>query len=226
MLRQLRVLRNRLRGYADIASVRLPLDRALISPPTERSFARQTYERPEATLVRGLIRPGDTVLELGAGLGFISAFVRRHTEAGRIVTYDANPAIIAYIGRMHALNVIDDIEVRHAVVMAEPSGPTVAFYIAPEFYVSSLEPAPGCRKVEVQTERLDEVLAEVRPDVLMLDIEGGEGDLLEADSLDPIRSVAVELHGPDMHERGLRAMQRHGFVAAAEPIGNVHAFRR
>jgi FkbM family methyltransferase len=226
MRRQVQIFRNRVQGYAVVDSVRLPIDRSLISPRIERALAAGHYEREETILARDLVRPGDAVLELGAGLGLVSTVVRRFTEAGRIVCYEANPHLIPYICSAHALNGARDIDVRHAVVLPNPLTQTVPFYLCDEFWSSSLCPSSNAHEVSVRTERLSDVIAEIKPDVLLMDIEGGEADVLETDDLGAIREIAIELHGGATEERALASLKRHGFIPRCEPMGTVHAFTR
>lgn len=228
MKRKLQVLRNRLRGYAICADVvRLPIDRNIMSYLIEKSVASGRYEGSEAALAGPLIQPNDTVLELGAGLGFMSAYLRLTSPAGRIVCYEANPALMPYIANLHALNKARGIEVRNAVVLPKPSQDTVPFYVHPDFWASSLKPMGRCRSVaQVHVERLSDVMAAVRPDVLVMDIEGGEAEVLEADNLSSVRSVLLDTHDEEATEPALASLRdRLGFREVARK-GNVWAFVR
>ena len=68
------------------------------------------------------------------------------------------------------------------------------------------------------------MIAEAKPDVLIMDIEGGEAEILEADSLGTIRDIAVEMHDADTTERAFAALERHGFTSRSKPMGTVYAF--
>ena len=48
-------------------------------------------------------RAGDTVLELGGGIGYMSTLLAVKTRA-RVVSFEANPALIDYIRSVHAAN--------------------------------------------------------------------------------------------------------------------------
>ena len=177
------ILANRARGYAKHSSIKLPIDRRIMSWKIERTLARSSYERDEARAAPRLFERAGTVLELGSGLGFLSAYLRRRTKVGRIVTYEANPDLIDYIGRVHKTNGIGDIEVRHGVVLpTPPPGSTIPFHIRADMWTSSLDAkggeryGPVVRTVDVPTFAWADVLADIQPDALMMDIEGGGGD--------------------------------------------------
>ncbi len=232
-VRDLLVLGNRAIGQATIASVRLPIDRSIMTVDLERLLAKRTFEQPEREAVRKLITPGEVVLELGACLGFISTFVRKHTRAGAIIAVEANPLLIPYIQRVHALNGVTDVTVINAVVLPNPATPSVKFYCRAQVPTSSLSPegAPPTSIVEVKTVDLADIINRYAPKVLVIDIEGGELELFQAATLGTIEKLIIELH-PQAY--GLSGMQdifgnihRLGFAYdATASAGQVVSFRR
>lgn len=232
MLRETQVLMNRLRGYARIGRIKLPIDRSILSLRTEKTLARGKYERQEAIVACALVQSGDVVLELGAGLGYISAFIRCSTHAGRIVVYEANPDLIPYIRAVHRANDASDIDVRHGIVMAAPAAKSAPLYIRADVRSSSLSAEhPFVRAVDVPIVALSDVLVEVRPTTAVVDIEGAEIDLLEAEDLGSLQRLAVEIHpglyGTDGVTRTLSALDRHGFThRPSASCEQVYAFER
>ncbi len=232
-VRDLLVLGNRAIGQATIAGVRLPIDRSIMTVDLERLLAKRTFEQPEREAVRKLISPGEVVLELGACLGFISTFIRKHTRAGKIIAVEANPQLIPYIQRVHALNGVRDVTVMNAVVLPEPGAPTVKFYCRAQVPTSSLSPegAPATSIAEVATVTFADIIAQYAPKVLVVDIEGGELELFQAETLGTIEKIIIELH-PQAY--GLPGMQnifndihRLGFAYdATASAGQVVSFRR
>jgi FkbM family methyltransferase len=185
----------------------------------ERVVAEGSNQRPEITAALAIIRPSDTVLELGAGLGVVSTAVRKYAKASRVVVVEANPDLLPTIARTHELNSVAGIEVRNGVVMAAPAGRFVPFYKHRDVWRSSLseEPDQPMERIEVPAFGLADVLQEVRPNVLLLDIEGGEMELFDrAASLETLRSVSVEVHpqlyGSDGVTRLTESLSRLGFV--------------
>ena len=224
---------NWLRGEAHVSGIVLPIDRSVLSPHMELTLAAGRYERRERALSARIVRPGDVVLELGAGLGFLSSYLRKFTGAGKIVCVEANPNLIPYINRVHAVNAIDRIELLNGVVLPRPDGAaSIPFYCRRDFWASSLDPSsPFESVVSVGALSFPDILDRHRPDVLVMDIEGGELELLTTPSAGSIRAAVVETHpghyGPD----GLRAIEanfaRLGFVEDAAGVDrDVRTFVR
>jgi FkbM family methyltransferase len=201
----------------------------------ERTLARRTYEKDETRAAPRLFERAGTVLELGAGLGFLSACLRRQTNVGRIVAYEANPDLIDYIARVHKTNGIVDIEVRHGIVLPTPPPQSTApFYIRADMWASSLDPNAGkpvVRTVDVPAFAWADVIADIQPDALMMDIEGGELDLIASCDPGPIKRMMVELHpavyGVTGMSRIFQGLERHGFVYKSQlSHGSVLALER
>ena len=212
---------DRARGFARVGPVKLPLDRTVLSRRIEAKLARGTYEAHEAAAARKLLRDGDVVVELGGGLGYISTYLRRMTKIGWLVTYEANPDLIPYILNVHRINRVKEIEVRHGIVLSDPPGDALPFYIREDFWDSSLSGNEGAvtRIVEVPTVSWSAVLDELKPSAAIIDIEGGELDLLEADSFGSIERLIVEAHpalyGIPGMKRLFDGLAQHGFGYAA-----------
>jgi FkbM family methyltransferase len=225
---------NALRGEARIDGIRLPIDHSIMSPDILRMLGYWSYEAEEMRMTSRAISPGDAVLELGAGLGFLSSYLRRFTPAGSIVCIEANPGLIPYIKRVHAVNRVRDITVINGVVQTEKSGNTVPFYCRRDFPTSSLnrDDEPFERVVDVELLALPELLKTYRPRVLAMDIEGSELELLtNADNLDPVRSIVLELHPAIYGSRGVArivaAAKRLGFSEEADgPVTKVRKFTK
>lgn len=214
---------NRLRGNARVSGIVLPIDRNVLSPHMELTLAAGRYERRERALATRIMRPGDVVLELGAGLGFLSSYLRKFTDAGNIVCVEANPRLIPYIRRVHALNGIDGVELLNGVVVVHGDAPRAfPFFCRRDFWSSSLDASlPYDAVVEVGALSFSAILQQHRPDVLIMDIEGGELDVLAAPSAGSIRAAVIETHPGLYGADGLRAVEanlaRLGF--AEDPEG-------
>lgn len=224
---------NRLNGCARVNGISLPIDRDVLSPHMELTLAAGRYERRERALSARIVRRGDVVLELGAGLGFLGSYLRKFTDVGNIVCVEANPRLIPYIHRVHALNGIDGIEVLNGVVVADDEAPrTFPFFCRRDFWASSLDASlPYDAVVEVGSLSLTDILRQHRPDVLIMDIEGGELDLFTAPSAGSIRAAVIETHPGLYGADGLRAVEanlaRLGFAEDPEGMDrNVRTFIR
>lgn len=224
---------NRMHGQALVNGILLPIDRSVLSPYMELTLAAGRYERRERQLACRIIHDGDVVLELGAGLGFIGACLRRFSGAGKIICIEANPQLIAYIRRVHSLNGIEGVEVLHGVVVPDRQAPaTIPFYCRRDFWASSLDATtPFEREVEVVALVLSDILASHKPDVLVMDIEGGEFALMEVADLGAIRAMVIETHPGTYGAGGLGALEaniaRLGFREdKAGASGRVRTFVR
>ena len=189
-----------------------PDDPAVLSPKLRRMLRAKTYELKEFEAIRALVGPDDTVLELGAGIGFMSTVAARRCGARRVVSYEANPALIPYIRAVHQANGVSDrAEVRNAL-LAGRKGKPVDFHIRKNLLASSLDAMQGdsdggviaTEKVEVHG--INTVLKELSPSVLICDIEGAEADLLPRADLSGLRLAIVELHPQWIGQTGVQAV--------------------
>lgn len=189
--------------------MRFPLDRAIL-PPRIRTLLREgTYEAKEATAVRKLVKEGDVVMELGAGIGFMSTLVATKTPAKSVHSFEANPQLMPYIAQVHAENNVTNAHVTNAV-LGEQNG-TTPFYIRKNFLASSLDPmddAEDCTEVEVPSLDVNTVIKELQPSVLICDIEGAEADLLPKMDLTGLRGVVIETHPQWIGKTGMQKVFR------------------
>lgn len=189
--------------------MRFPLDRAIL-PPRIRTLLREgTYEAKEATAVRKLVKADDVVMELGAGIGFMSTLVATKTPAKSVHSFEANPQLMPYIAQVHAENNVTNAHVTNAI-LGDQDG-TAPFYIRKNFLASSLDPmedAEDCTKVEVPTRDVNAVIKELQPSVLICDIEGAEADLLPKMDLTGLRAVVIETHPQWIGKAGMQKVFR------------------
>lgn len=195
---------NRWRKEARVDNIRLPLSNRIISPGMEWTLAKGRYEWGEARMSARVLKPGESVLELGAGIGFVSSYIRLNTDAGQITCIEANPDLVPYIEGVHRLNGISNAAVVNGVAQVADYPASIPFYCRKDFWASSMEPAVDYeRAVEVPVLNFTNLLATARPDVLVMDIEGAELDLLEADTLPHVRAIVLEVHKDVYGRRGL-----------------------
>ena len=163
-----------------------------------RRIIEGRYEAEEIAGALAVVRKGDRVLEMGAGLGVVGAVIAANAKPEAVLSYEANPDLIPHIQALHRLNGLDDrIELRNEIVMSAQDRPeTRSFFLRNSFLGSSLieEPQRPGRSIEVPTASFDEVVRKFRPDVLIMDIEGGELEFLTHARLRGIRAVVIEWH--------------------------------
>lgn len=153
------------------------------------------YERTEVRQIKQVVQPGDRIVELGAGLGFIAIAAARLNIAKSIAVYEANPKLIPLISHNQRLNDVE-FDVFNQVVLATNDVTSVPFYIRKDFWASSLAPGPWgyVERVEVPAISFQDMLDRHRPTMLIVDIEGGELELCRRVPLTGIKKVYIELH--------------------------------
>ena len=98
---------------------------------------------------------------------------------------------------------------------SEPEGSEdITFYVPDQFWAASLSPIKDARTVKTPQLSLSKYLATLRPTFLIMDIEGGEIDIVDA--LDPkgLRKIAMELHPSVTGQAAIDTM-----VAKLESLG-------
>lgn len=163
-----------------------------------RRIEEARYEGEEIAGALAVVRPGDRVLEMGVGLGVVSAVTAANARPSKVLSFEANPALIPHITEMHRENGLQDvIELRNQVLISAPDRPeSMTFYVTNSFLGSSLieKETRQTHPVDVPTADYHAVLNDFRPDVLLMDIEGGELEFLAHADLRGIRAIVIEFH--------------------------------
>lgn len=205
----------------EFEGLRVPPSRHL-SPKMATWIRKGIYERPERKLAAKLTEPGDRVIEMGAGIGFIGGFTAFHKPDLQLLSFEANPSLIPHIEALYRLNgLADRATVENKLLVADPNAPkSMTFNIHGSYLGSSVYEVggPDRPKLDIPTIAWDTVKAAFCPDVLIMDIEGAELAFLTHADLSGIRAVIVELHpkryGPEGVAACLEALQSKGLVQA------------
>lgn len=192
-----------------------------ITKPVWKHVWRGDYEWPELRALSALKRPEDRVLELGLGMGLVSGVLARRHPAARFTSYEANPALLPHIAALHQANDIRNVTVRSAIVAPLTHGATRTFRLHRHFTESSLVARTAdLAEVEVPVHDPAEVIAELRPDLLICDIEGAEEELIPNLPMSGLRAVVIELHPQIVSRPGMarifRAFHEAGLVPVVE----------
>jgi FkbM family methyltransferase len=180
---------------AAIAGVAIALDPKVMSPRMLEVLRAARYERQEARQVVNHLQPGDRVVELGAGVGFLSSLAYLQGKAAHIAAYEANPRLIPAIRQTHRLNGVTA-EVHNAVIVPSADVTSLPFYIRNDFWASSLlqKPPTYVEEVTVPAVSFAQMLERHSPTFLIVDIEGGEAALFRGVPLTGVKKVLIELH--------------------------------
>lgn len=193
----------RLFGYSAIGARRIRVDGLKIWAVAPGVSARMTrvlykgaHEWPERMMTKRVLRPGDRVLEMGAGVGLVTLTAARIVGAENVLAYEAQADLAPVIEANFALNGWRA-QVRPRA-MAREAG-AVRFFEAERSVTSSYVDGAASGEAgetrEIPADAIDDVLAEFRPTVLILDVEGAEVDILAETALPGVRAIVMERHG-------------------------------
>ncbi|HUF86645.1 MAG TPA: inner membrane CreD family protein [Thermohalobaculum sp.] len=215
------------------AGVTLPFDgasdAALIIPELRSEIRSGSYDAEMIALLDAAVQPGDRVLVIGAGLGVLSTLIARHEGIERIIAVEANTALVAYLGRTHALNGVEQVETVNAV-LAEGKKGRVPFFARRDIRTSSLLPHDRSwqQVMMVPFMDLNLILAEERISLIVSEIPTAAAELLARAALDGVERIllnAADDPAGAWEDGGVCAlMVARGFVPEAS--GSAVLFRR
>lgn len=191
--------------FADLEGIRVPIRDSAFPPRLRRHLMRGGYETDERRLVQEFVSEGDRVLELGASSGIVTSFLWRQVgSGGRVVSVEGNGALKPYFDRVLSENgfsgewidaicfpVWSDVvpESFRSRGFAAASNPLGGMVGSGQDELST--PGPTALSLKQISERAD-----LRPSVLIADIEGTEGVWCETPPVLPesIKTVIIEIH--------------------------------
>ena len=195
MARYARHLADEVKGYASPYGVRVPFDKKLMSFRIRKLISRWEYEREEAFFALKNLRPDTRILELGGGIGFVSARIQQWGERVHVTSFEPNPRAGAHYRKVMDANGLANFSLHSAVLGDKGKSEKVEFAIHREFWASSTsgESRHGTAlEVEVVDQR--SWLANNRYDMLIIDIEGDEAGFVELLEAPVFRVIVMELH--------------------------------
>lgn len=222
----------RRRGHINYLGLNVPLPTGLIPDQVLDALYKGQYERPELIAATALLRSGDQILELGAGIGIVSGLLAKRFSSTDFISYEANPALVPVISALHECNGIGNVALRSAIVAPTNHGLTRRFRLHRHFTESSLTATSADEGfVDVPVHDPVTVMNEVQPDILLCDIEGGEEELIPLLPMNGLRAAIIELHPHLVSREGMgrvfRAFLDAGLVPVVElSTATVMAFER
>lgn len=149
-----------------------------------------TFERDERHIVDTHVKPGMTVLDVGAHAGLYTMIAaRRARPGGRVVAFEPSSRERARLERHLRINRIDGVTIEPIALGARNGDVDLFIVNGSQTGCNSLRPVPGEQAVtqRVPLRTLDDYAEEhhiERVDFVKMDIEGGERDaLLGAEAL-------------------------------------------
>lgn len=156
-------------------------------------FYKGEYEQHEIALIKAKLEPTDIVMEIGAGIGFISTYCAKKIGSDRVFAFEANPTLASHIHRTYKLNQVSP-QLNNCMVGEEEGIET--FYLEPHFWSSSAvkKRSSKAKAVKVSVKSLNQEIKRINPSFLIIDIEGGEYSLIKTANFHNVRKLAIELH--------------------------------
>jgi FkbM family methyltransferase len=163
-----------------------------VTPNIRTSIYAERYERGEARALTQRLEASDIVMEIGAGIGFLSTLCALRIGSERVFTFEANPALIEVIKQTYAANGVWP-TLTHGT-LAEKVG-VAEFFVDEEFEASSLiRPCDDVKATEIPKFDINAEIARICPTMLILDIEGSEHDLVPIIDWQGIEKVVIDIH--------------------------------
>jgi FkbM family methyltransferase len=187
--------------------IKIGYDPKVISENMAKHIKAGTYEKEESSLISNIIQDGERILEIGAGLGYVSALAMKTGKVKELISFEANPQLIPLIEKTWQLNEVHG-RCFNNVITNTSSKHNIDFFLREDFWASSLsaEPYGYTEIVKVETTNFQEILNEFKPTMIICDIEGGEGQLFEGAQLKGINKVFMEVHQDVLGRWGMKVL--------------------
>ena len=230
-------------SFVEHLGIRIPIDPSVMSEKMRHAVQTGRYDQDRAARMVQMLEPGDRVVDLGAGLGFISAFIARLGRAETVVAIEGDPNIIPLIQALHRMNDVSCV-VRNALVVPSRTADTAPFYVHHDLWASSLLPlkARNLKEIiQVPVLTFAEVINEYAPTILMIDFEvlrelvpsiaSPQVDVMGQIDFRAVPKVQLMLKpkemGLDGVKRAFDVLSSQGFAYdAVHSVGNIVLMRR
>jgi FkbM family methyltransferase len=135
------------------------------------------YERNETRYIKTILKPGMTVVDVGAHIGYYTTIAARIVgPAGRVHAFEPRPENVAVLRQNAAL--FGETVVVHEAAVSDLSGRGRLYLDADRNVDGRLAEMPGRESVVVDITTLDEALPDAVVDFLKSDAQGWDGHVL------------------------------------------------
>jgi FkbM family methyltransferase len=171
--------------------IRIALNPAMGEGPL-RALREGRYEGGELAAIERFLKKTDIVLEMGTGIGFITLFCAKIVGPEKVHSFEANPRLEPLIRRNFELNNLHPYLT--FAVLGESEG-VVKFKVAREYWSSSRQYcSDDLETINVRQLSVNTVLKRVSPSMIVMDIEGGECELVPMMDFAGVQRIMIELH--------------------------------
>jgi FkbM family methyltransferase len=163
------------------------------------------YEAAEAKLLIDYLSENDVVLEIGGGIGFIGSICL--TKAKQVTIYEANPKLIPIINHNCKLNG-KNFSVYNYAVVNNSDKREIKFYIGENFWNASIFKTDGFKETTVPSISMNEIVHNLNPSFLIIDVEGYEVELLKKYSFpNSIKKLLIEFHPKKVFDNEIKELK-------------------
>ena len=186
-------IKYRLHPWKEIEGINVPVY-LNFGYPVLRFIDNGEYENSEIAIIKRTLESSDKVLELGTGLGFVSAFCSKQIGSERVYTFEGNSSLKPIINKLYNRNQVNP-NLSFAL-LGEGNGSKIFYENKGSFLASSLKSTSneGKQYKEVTELNLNEVIDQIKPNYLIMDIEGAEYDIFKIIDFQSINKIQFELH--------------------------------
>ncbi len=185
-----------------------------------------TYEVEKQKLFKKIVKPGDVVFDIGANVGFYALLASQLVgPSGKVIAFEPLNKNVSYIRRHIKINNLDNVSIIEAAV-ADKGG--IGFLIrGTDRFTGHLDSNSNKEGLRVKTISLDEGVETgliPMPDVLKIDVEGGEYNALKgAENIIKTKkpSVIIAIHGNNMRYKCITLLQGFGYNVSSLTHGKV-----
>lgn len=139
------------------------------------------YEPVDSDLFFGMLRPNQTVLDIGAHIGWYAVHAAARFPTSKVVAFEPVPSSVALLRKHQSANKLGNLTVCD-FALSDRDG-DLTLYVPPNVptAASSVDLMNCHQTVAVKCRRLDDVVQEMRliPNVLKIDVEGAELSVLQ-----------------------------------------------
>jgi FkbM family methyltransferase len=175
------------------------------------------FEPTETKLVRELLKPGDTFIDVGAHIGWFATIASSLVGGdGAVVACEPYPATLAILKENLALNNADNVRLVEMALGSQPGELSLA-PTGDSGGVTALDWGQG-ERVTASMTTLDEVAAELSLITLLkMDVEGWEPHVLRGGhaTLQRTENVLFEVNKPALKQAGSSADEIYGLLRDA-----------
>lgn len=203
----------------ELNTVLLTIPDELLTDQLRNSLNAGRYESSEADALMRHLRPKDRFLDLGAGAGYLVSLAAAKLGVSAVTGVEAGPRMVPVARQNLEQNGGAPGRVLWGAIVPDSfDGDEIGFTVRRSFWASTLTPPDGAGNTELVTVpalHFGRLLADVRPTVASIDIEGGERDLFSTPLPDCLRLIVMELHPKVYGKAGIKqifdALSQQGF---------------